>query len=181
MRADIVPGARFPDYELPDQDGVVRRLSDLEAGQPMILVLTRGHFCPKDHQQHRELVELVPRINVAYTSIVTITTDDAGSCNDMKGATGATWPFLSDPGRIVQRDLDIRETTDPFHDPMVPHTFVLSPGLVVHSMYCGYWFWGRPSRDDLWRDLRDVSRAIRRDFDPTVRTEGPPILLDATR
>jgi len=27
---------------------------------------------------------------------------------------------------------------------MVPHTLVLKPGLVVHSVYNGYWFWGRP-------------------------------------
>ena len=168
MRADIVRGARFPDYELPDQDGVQRRLSALQNGQPLILVLTRGHFCPKDHQQHREIADLLPRIDVAYTSIVTITTDDASGCWDMKKATGATWPFLSDPDRVVQRDLDIREETDPHHDPMVPHTLVLAPGLVVHSVYCGYWFWGRPSRDDLWRDLRDVLRTTRADFDPTT-------------
>ena len=168
MRADIVPGARFPDYELPDQDGEVRRLSDLTGGQPTILVLSRGHFCPKDHQQHRELTELLPRIDVAYTSIVTITTDDADGCWDMKKATGATWPFLSDTERVVQRDLDIQETTDPVHDPMVPFTFVLDPDLRIHTMYCGYWFWGRPSRDELWRDLREVLRATRSDFDPTA-------------
>ena len=39
---------------------------------------------------------------------------------------------------------------------MIPHTLVLKPGLVVHSIYNGYWFWGRPSVDDLWRDLRAV-------------------------
>ena len=40
---------------------------------------------------------------------------------------------------------------------MIPHTLVLKPGLVVHTIYNGYWFWGRPSFGDLWRDLRDVS------------------------
>ena len=44
---------------------------------------------------------------------------------------------------------------------MVPHTLVLKPGLVIHSVYNGYWFWGRPSIDDLWRDLRDATREIR--------------------
>ena len=41
---------------------------------------------------------------------------------------------------------------------MIPHTLVLKPGLVVHSIYNGYWFWGRPSVDDLWRDLRAATR-----------------------
>ena len=42
---------------------------------------------------------------------------------------------------------------------MIPHTLVLKPGLVVHSIYNGYWFWGRPSIVDLWHDLRDGRRA----------------------
>ena len=37
---------------------------------------------------------------------------------------------------------------------MIPHTFVLKPGLIIHSIYNGYWFWGRPSTTDLWHDLR---------------------------
>jgi hypothetical protein len=39
-------------------------------------------------------------------------------------------------------------------DPMIPHTLVLKPGLVIHSICNGYWFWGRPSFCDLWHDLR---------------------------
>jgi hypothetical protein len=26
---------------------------------------------------------------------------------------------------------------------------VLKPGLIIHSIYNGYWFWGRPSVSDL--------------------------------
>ena len=45
MRADIVPGARFPDYELLEHTGWRRRLSELQGMRdPMILVLTRGYF-----------------------------------------------------------------------------------------------------------------------------------------
>ena len=52
MRADIVTGARFPDYELTDHTKTRRRLSELQGNDPMILLLSRGHYCPKDHQQH---------------------------------------------------------------------------------------------------------------------------------
>jgi hypothetical protein len=45
MRADIVPGARFPDYELLEYTGRQGRLSELQGTRdPMILVLTRGYF-----------------------------------------------------------------------------------------------------------------------------------------
>lgn len=165
MRADITVGATFPDYELPDQTGRRRRLSVLQGGDPMILVLSRGHHCPKDRRQLRNLVDLYPEIRVGYTALVTISTDGLLETNEMRDALGAGWPFLSDPGRIVQHDLDIAEYTDPTHDPMIPHTFVLEPGLRIHSLYNGYWYWGRPSNDDLRRDLREVTRRIRPDWD----------------
>jgi len=44
MRADIVPGALFPDYELPDHGGAMHRLSVLQGMDPMVLVLSRGGF-----------------------------------------------------------------------------------------------------------------------------------------
>ncbi len=84
---------------------------------------------------------------------------------EFRASVGAQWPFLEDPGRIVQQDLDIQEYTDPDNDPMIPHTLVLKPGLIVHSIYNGYWFWGRPSMADLSRDLRDVSSESWPDWD----------------
>ncbi|MFZ3369900.1 MAG: hypothetical protein WA239_22500, partial [Candidatus Sulfotelmatobacter sp.] len=59
----------------------------------------------------------------------------------------------------------IQEYTDPEHNPMIPHTLVLKPGLVIYSIYNGYWFWGRPSVIDLWHDLRAVTSEIRPDWD----------------
>ena len=165
MRADIVPGGIFPDYELSDHAKTRRRLSDLQGNDPMILVLAGGHYCPKDHQQHLELAALQPQSAVAYTRIVTISTDNIVESREFRASVGAFWTFLSDAGRKVQKDLDIQEYTDPYHDPMVPHTLVLKPGLVIHSVYNGYWFWGRPSIEDLRRDLRDATREIRPDWD----------------
>ncbi len=81
---------------------------------------------------------------------------------------GAHWPFLSDAGRIVQKDLDIAEYTDPVHNPMIPHVIVLEPGLVVYKIYNGYWFFGRPTLEDLRQDLRAVTRKCRPDWDITT-------------
>jgi hypothetical protein len=83
-------------------------------------------------------------------------------------STGAHWTFLADEELMVQQDLDIREYTDSHHAANVPYILVLASGLVVDRIYCGYWFWGRPSIYDLWADLRDVYRRIRPDFDPLV-------------
>jgi peroxiredoxin len=165
MRSDIVPGGTFPDYELPDHTKVRRKLSELQRDDPLVLTLSRGHYCPKEHQQHLQIAAFYPQVAVAYTQIVTIATDDDHELKEFRASVGAQWTFLSDPQRVVQKDLDIKEYTDPENDPMIPHTLVLKPGLVIHSVYNGYWFWGRPSLDDLHRDLRAVTREIRPDWD----------------
>ena len=76
MRSDIIPGGTFPDYALPDQTGTVRRLSELQGRDPLILTLARGNYCPKEHQQHLELAANYSKIGVAYTQVATIATDD---------------------------------------------------------------------------------------------------------
>jgi peroxiredoxin len=165
MRPDIIPGGVFPDYALPDHTGTVRTLMELQGRDPLVLTLARGHFCAQDHQQHLELAAFQPRIAVASTQVVTIATDDHDTLLEFRASVGAHWAFLSDPGRIVQKDLDIQEYTDPANDPMIPHTLVLKPGLVIHTVYNGYWFWGRPSVYDLWRDLRSATAESRPDWD----------------
>jgi hypothetical protein len=51
IRSDMVPGAIFPDYELSDHTAKHRKLSELQEQHPMVLVLGRGGFCPKDRRQ----------------------------------------------------------------------------------------------------------------------------------
>ena len=165
MREDIVPGAVFPDYELTDHTTKRRKLSELQGGDPMVLVLSRGGYCPKDRRQHEGLVELYREIEVGYCRLVTISTDNITETNEFRTGIGAHWPFLSDVRRVVQQDLDIAEYTDPPHNPMIPYVFVLEPGRVIHKIYNGYWFFGRPTVEELRQDLRAVLRKCRPDWD----------------
>jgi peroxiredoxin len=164
MRPDIVPGAVFPDYDLPDHSGKQRSLSELQGGDPLVLVLSRGGFCPRDRRQHEGLLQLHREAEVGYCRLVTLSTDNLLETNEFRSAVGAHWTFLSDNARKVQKDLDIAEYTDPHHNPMVPHTLVLEPGLRVHKIYNGYWFFGRPTVDELRLDLRAVLQGCRPDW-----------------
>jgi peroxiredoxin len=168
MRSDILPGATFPDYELPDHTTKRRKLSELQGPDPMILVLSRGGFCPKDRRQHEGLAQLHRELEVGYCRLVTISTDNITETNEYRNGVDAHWPFLSDAGRIVQKDLDIPEYTDPLHNPMIPHTIVLEPGLIVYKVYLGYWFFGRPTLEELRQDLRAVIVKCRPDWDITT-------------
>jgi peroxiredoxin len=167
MRADIVPGAVFPDYDLPDHRGKHRKLSTLQGDDPMVLVLSRGGYCPKDRRQHEGLVHLHREMEVGYCRLVTLSTDNLLETHEFRSGVGAHWTFLSDPGRKVQKDLEIAEYTDPDHNPMIPHTVVLEPGLRVYKIYAGYWFFGRPTVEELRLDLRLLLQRCRPDWDLT--------------
>lgn len=174
MRADIIAGSTLPDYQLTDHAGKRRKLSELQGGDPLIVVLARGGYCPKDRRQHEGLAQLWREMmpGVGYCRMVTISTDNLLATNEFRSAVAAGWPFLSDPRRTIQTDLDIPEYTDPDHNPMVPHTIVCAPNLVIHKIYNGYWFFGRPTIEELRLDLRAVLQACRWDWDlsrPDVR------------
>jgi peroxiredoxin len=164
MRSDIKTGGFFPDYELPDQTNSLRKLSYLQGNDPMILTLNRGSYCPKDHQQLQQLAAFSSQCTVGYVRIVTITADPLRKSNELRLALGADWTFLHDEKRIIQKDLDIAEYTDPVNNPMIPYTLILSPGLRIEKIYNGYWYWGRPSTSELHQDLREVTRSIRPDW-----------------
>jgi peroxiredoxin len=167
MRTDVKVGAKFPDYEVPDHNGVPRRLSELQGDDPMVIVLAREAYSGKDQRQQQGLAQLWREMKpgVGYCRMVTITTSDPQESYDYRSGVGAEWPFLSDPGRIVQQDLQIVEYTDPDHNQMVPHTIVCEPGLIVYKIYNGYWLFGRPTVEELRQDLRAVLIKCRWDWD----------------
>ncbi len=164
----LAQGATLPDFALPDQDGVVRALSELQGDDPMVLMLGRGEHCPRERQHQREMLRMQEWLPVAFTSMVTVVPNVLHDVYKLRISTGAWWPFLADAELEVQKALEIDEYTDPHHDATVPHTLVLAPRLVINKVHCGYWFWGRPSAYQLWQDLQDLHRRIKPDFDPTT-------------
>lgn len=165
MNPKIVPGKPFPDYVLPDHTKTLRRLSDLQTEQdPMLIVLIRGFFCPKDREQLKELTRFHAQLVVGSCQLVVITTDDWHTTNNLRQQLGAHYPFLYDEKKHVRDDLDIREYTDPEHDPMIPHTFLLAPRLELRRVWNGYYYWGRPSTAELHDELRELTHSIRCDW-----------------
>ena len=71
----------------------------------MVLVLSRGGFCPNERGQAEGLVQLHRELEVAYCRLVTISTDNITETNEYRSGVGAHWPFLSDAGRMVQAEM----------------------------------------------------------------------------
>ncbi len=160
------PGERFPDLELPDHNGIERRLSDLVADDPCVLQFYRGFWCPKEQAFFRGLVALQDEAEVAYTSFVSVSVDEPRVAAAFRAGLGARWTFLSDAQRTWIERLGLRETTDTTNNPYRPVVLVLRPDLTVHAHYNGYWYWGRPTLEELRQDLCAITREVRDDWTP---------------
>lgn len=161
---DLQPGARFPDLDLPDHTGRPRALSEVSGGDPVALFSSRGWWCPKEQRYLRELTRLQGEFEVAYTRIVVVSTDPPEVQAAFRAGLGARWTFLSDGEHALLEELGLRETTDTVNNPYVPAVFTLMPDLTIHRAYDGYWFWGRPTAEELVHDLREISAAVRADW-----------------
>jgi peroxiredoxin len=161
----LAPGRELPDLALPDHSGSERRLSELIAGDPAIVQTYRGWWCPKEQTFFRELVRLQDEMEVAYTRLISISVDPPPVSAAFRAGLGARWTFLSDAERTALETLGLRETTDTVNDPYVPSVFTVFPDRTIHRAYNGYWFWGRPTLEELRQDLRHITRQIRPDWD----------------
>ena len=165
MRAELQPGRRFADLELVDTAGNERRLSDLVGGDPTLLQFYRGWWCPKERAFFRSLIQLQDEAEVAYTRFVSVSIDSPEVAAAFRAGIGARWTFLCDPERRYVDELGLRETTDTMHNPYQPACFVLRPSLEIHAAWNGYWFWGRPTNEELRQAFREVTREIRPDWE----------------
>lgn len=161
---DLSPGGTFPDVDLPDHTGRPRRLSELAAGNPVALFTARGWWCPKEQRFMRQLVDLQDEFEVAYASIVVISADPPETQSAFRAGLGARFTFLSDAERTWIDRLGLEETTDTVHLPYRPAAFSLAPDLSIHAAYNGYWYWGRPTPEELRQDMRAITRSARADW-----------------
>ena len=166
MTRALEPGTTFPDLDLPDHAGNHRRLSDLTGDDPLLLQFYRGWWCPKEQAFFRGLVALQDEAEVAYTRFVSVSVDPPEVQAAFRAGIGARWIFLSDQERSWLDRLGLVEVTDTAHRPYLPTVFTLLPDLTIHAVYHGYWFWGRPTTEELRQDFRTISRHLRPDWDP---------------
>ena len=155
----------FLDLELPDHTGRTRVLSEIANGDPVALFFSRGWWCPKEQRHLRGLVSIQDEFEVAYSKLVVVSVDPPEVQAAFRAGLGARFLFLSDAERLYLDELGLRETTDTVHNPYRPAAFTLYPDLRIHAAYNGYWFWGRPTLEEIRQDMRAISMAIREDWE----------------
>jgi peroxiredoxin len=159
------PGELFPDLELPDHTGRLRRLSEVSAGDPLALFTSRGWWCPKEQRYLRALAHVQDEFEVAYSRIVVVSVDPPEVQAAFRAGLGARFTFLSDAERLWATKLGLVEGTDTLHRPYRPACFTLHPDLEIHRAYNGYWYWGRPRAEELRRDMREITMVVREDWE----------------
>ncbi len=166
MREDLAPGNLFPNVRLPEHTGRDLSLSEIAKGQPLVLCFVRGWWCPKEQVRLRGLVEMQEELQREYGKIAVVTVDGPYANGAFRAGLGAAFPFLSDEDRSVAEELDLLELTDQKHCPYLPFTFVLDSRLRIHRIWCGFWYWGNPTPDELRLALREIARGEQPTFDP---------------
>jgi len=180
MRDDLVPGNPFPDLRLPDHTARERSLSELADGQPLVLNFVRGWWCPKEQVRLRMLVSMQEAVQREYGALVAVTVDEPYVNGALRAGLGAAFPFLSDEDRAIARELDLLELTDSKHRPYLPFTYVLDSLLRIQGVWCGFWYWGNPTPEELRLALRKVTRREQPTYEPQqVWEEGGAAAPDA--
>jgi peroxiredoxin len=101
------------------------------------------------------VADLQPELEVNYCRLVVVWTDDPAPTRAARQKLAATFPFLCDHKRKVIAELDLMDTTDAHHPRIaIPYTFVLDAERVIHKIYNGWWYLGRPTVEELRMDLR---------------------------
>src|SRR4051795_9902943 len=96
MSKGLEPGMTLPDFELPDENGDMLRLSELQGDNVMVLMLGRGEHCPRERQHQREMLKFYEWCAVAFTEMVTVLPNEVHDVYKLKISTGAHWTFLAD-------------------------------------------------------------------------------------
>ena len=115
MRFDIVAGGIFPDSELPDQTGTLRKLTELQGDDPADPHACAQPLLPKrapaaSRTRRVRIRRSRWRIPRSPRSPPTITILFRNSVRPVGSRSSLSFPT---PERKVQKDLDIQEYTDP--------------------------------------------------------------------
>lgn len=94
-------GATAPDFHLPRADGQRVRLSDRLAQGPVILTFYRGGWCPYCNLELRAYQRLLPEIERAGASLITVSPQTPDESLSTAEKNGLGFDVLSDRGSRV--------------------------------------------------------------------------------
>lgn len=123
-------GSKALDFELPDSAGVSRRLSEIVAARPVVLVFYRGHWCPFCLRQLTEYQRHFADFEASGAGVVAVSVDEPGRSAALRRRLGLAFPILCDVDRRVARAWELYNPAE-MGGVFLPATFVVAPDLTV--------------------------------------------------
>ena len=124
------PGDLAPDFELPDEGGTPRRLSDLAADGPVVLFFYPAAMTPGCPAESCHFRDLAAEFEAVGARRVGISADPVDKQKRFADKHAFDFPLLSDPDGAVATQFGVRRRFTAL-SPTRRATFVIGPDLRV--------------------------------------------------
>ena len=123
-------GDLAPDFELPDEDGVPRKLSELAADGPVVLFFYPAAMTPGCTVESCHFRDMKSEFEAAGAQRVGISADDVAKQKKFSDKHEFDYPLLSDPDGTVATQFGVRRRFTAL-TPTKRATFVIGSDLTV--------------------------------------------------
>ncbi len=123
-------GDRAPDFELPDEDGVPRRLSELAGSGPVVLFFYPAAMTPGCTMESCHFRDMKAEFEAVGAQRVGISADDVAKQKQFSDKHMFDYPLLSDPDGAVATQFGVRRRFTKL-SPTKRATFVIGTDLTV--------------------------------------------------
>jgi peroxiredoxin len=128
LAANILPvGAQAPEFELSDHDGKNVSSAALLAKGRLVLGFIRGRWCPFCVGQMEAMNLLVPQIEQAGASLLTVSPQTVKQSFFMRDQHKLRFPLLSDAGNLVARQFGLTYRVPDLQQAVYRRAFVNLP------------------------------------------------------
>ncbi len=126
-------GTKAPDFNLPDQNGTMRSLSDFK-GQKIVLYFYSKDMTSGCTKQACGFAELYPQFTEKDAVVIGISKDTVASHKKFEGKYALPFILLSDPDLTVIRAYDVWKEKMNYGKPtmgVVRTTYLIEDGIIV--------------------------------------------------
>jgi peroxiredoxin len=114
----VATGSEAPDFELPDENGNLVKLSSFKGQRHLLVVFVRGDWCPGCHMMLRAYQRESERLKQKNIHVLSVGPDPAGVNRDMVQRLGLSFHVLSDEGQrtAMRYGVQMQEYDNDFAD-----------------------------------------------------------------
>lgn len=123
-------GKPAPDFELPDQNGNVVKLSDYRGRHPVLLIFVRGDWCPGCHMMLRTYERNRLKFLEKGIHVLGIGPDDISVNKDMVQRIGVAYKMLSDDRQQVSTQYGVV-----YNNPIIELSIDYAEGLPLPASF----------------------------------------------